>query len=214
MTARAPVPAMHKTSAGDPASFRERLRDGILGIAVRIIAEEGLGALQARRVAVEAGCSVGTIYNIFGDLDGLIIAGNSETLVLMEAELRTAYQETEASPMPDRLTALAIKYMTFAFAHRERWSAIFEHRLPPGKMLPVDYDQRRAELLALLSHAIGGNTMPSELRQRAARSLFASVHGIITLALANKLSPFDPKSVDADIRFIVTAASHGLAQSR
>ena len=199
--------------SADPGSFRARLRADILTIALGIMTREGLGAVQARRVALDAGCSVGTIYNIFGGLDGLIIAVNSETLDLMGGELRAVYEATQELSTPERLTALALAYMNFAFSHHARWSAIFEHRLPPGKSLPEDYDASRAELLALLARAIGSGPAKPDERLRAARSLFAATHGIITLALDNKMSPFDPAVVEADIRFIVTAAARGLDEA-
>ena len=199
---------------GPAPAFRERLRAGMIEIAVRIISQDGLSELQARRVAVEAQCSVGTIYNIFGDLDGLILDANSETLAIMAAELQATYDVTKPLRAPERLTALALAYMHFAFENRLRWSAVFEHRLPSGKDLPVDYDTRRAELLELLAQAIGStNAATPEVRMRAARSLFAATHGIITLALNNKLSQFDPAAVEADIRFIVTAAVRGLKET-
>lgn len=209
MTSKADGPATASKPGAEPA-FRERLRADILAIAINTISHEGLAALQARPIAVEAQCSVGTIYNIFGDLDGLIIAANSDTLALMDAELRRTYEKTQSLPAPARLTELALAYMRFAYANRLRWSAIFEHRLPAGKDLPEDYDTSRAQLLALLAQAIGGGTMKPEVRLRAARALFAATHGIITLALSNKLSPFDPAAVEADIKFIVTAAARGL----
>jgi AcrR family transcriptional regulator len=212
MTSKTSGPAAASKDGPEPA-FRERLRANILAIALRTISQEGLAALQARRIAVEAQCSVGTIYNIFGDLDGLIIAANSDTLALMDAELRHAYEATQGLPAPARLTELALSYMRFAYANRLAWSAIFEHRMPAGKDLPEDYDTSRAQLLALLAQAIGDGTMAPELRLRAARSLFAATHGIIALALNNKLSPFDPTAVEADIRFIVTAAARGLADA-
>lgn len=199
-----------KTS--EAAAFRDRLRAGLQTIALRIIATEGLNELQARRVAVEAQCSVGTIYNIYGDLDGLIIAANADTLALMDAALRRAYEATRTLPIVERLTGLALAYMHFAYSNQKCWSAIFEHRLPAEKKLPEDYDRNRAQLLALLAQAIGDNAMPQDKRMRAARALFAATHGIIALALNNKLSPFDPATVEADIRFIVTAAAKGLAE--
>ena len=51
------------------------LRVEALKIAEEIVVGEGLAALTARRVAGETGCSVGTLYNVFGQLDGLIDEG-------------------------------------------------------------------------------------------------------------------------------------------
>ena len=44
-------------------------RDELLGLALdvaeKVVAQEGIGALTARRISKEIGYSVGTIYNLF-----------------------------------------------------------------------------------------------------------------------------------------------------
>ncbi len=52
------------------------------------------------------------------------------------------------------------------------------------------------------------------MRTRAARALFASVHGIIALALDNRISTFNAANVESEIRFIVAAAARGLAEAQ
>ena len=72
----------------------------------------------------------------------------------------------------------------------------------------------RATLVACstaVRNAAAGSFARSVARVRGARALFGSVHGIITLALANKMSPFDRSTVEAEIRFIVSAAARGLS---
>ena len=59
---------------------REQLRRLALDSARQITAEEGLRGLKARRVAREIGYTIGTIYNVFEDLDDLIVQMNAETL--------------------------------------------------------------------------------------------------------------------------------------
>ena len=73
---------------------KERLRGEILTVAEEIVSQDGLSALQARRVASEAGCSVGSIYNAFGDLDELILAVNEATLDLMSVPLSDTFKAT------------------------------------------------------------------------------------------------------------------------
>ncbi len=57
------------------AALKERLLD----IAERRIAEGGLAALRARDLAAEAECSVGAIYNVYDDLNALVMAVNGRT---------------------------------------------------------------------------------------------------------------------------------------
>ena len=75
-------------------TYRERLRTNTLLVARKIVAAEGLSALQARRVAQEAGCSVGTIYNLYDGLDDLIINVNAATLEDLGANLNAEIQHS------------------------------------------------------------------------------------------------------------------------
>jgi AcrR family transcriptional regulator len=190
--------------------YRERLKTEALAIATRIIAEEGLAALQARRVATEAGCSVGSIYNVFGDLDGLIIAANSATIAMLGNDLAESFKTHAGQPTQARLMDLALAYMRFAIHHLNRWKAVFEHRLMTARDIPESYRADQARLLELIEKIIAAEIPDGALRVHAGRALFASVHGIITLALDAKLQPFNRKSLEQEIRFIVRAAANGL----
>ncbi|MFT6075628.1 MAG: AcrR family transcriptional regulator, partial [Yoonia sp.] len=53
---------------------RTELRNKLIDIAEKTIATEGLSALRARDLAAQAGCAVGAIYNVFGDLAELALA--------------------------------------------------------------------------------------------------------------------------------------------
>jgi AcrR family transcriptional regulator len=193
--------------------FRVRLRQEVIGLAERIVTSEGLPALQARRVAGDAGCSVGTVYNVFGDLDGLIIAVNERTLDLLGEPLTSAFEKNAKHPTAGRLTALALAYMQFAIANQLRWRAVFEHRLPAAREVPEHYRANQARLLSLIEETIAREIPDKDKRSHAARALFAAVHGIIALALDNRMSPFDAGTVEAEIRFIVRAAAAGLADA-
>ena len=48
----------------------------------RQLGEVGLARFSARDVAKRVGYSIGTIYNVFGSYDGLILAINARTLDL------------------------------------------------------------------------------------------------------------------------------------
>lgn len=204
---------MKATSAAEERPYRERLRDDLLGIACRIVAAEGLAALQARRIATEAGCAVGTIYNVFGDLDGLILAANEVTLDLMSVPLTQVFAASEGLPKEQRLLALAEAYLEFARARPLQWRAVFEHRLQLNHELPEAYVEKRARLLSLIEKAIVAEVRDAELRRRAARALFAAVHGIILLAFDNKLQPFNKAETEREIRFIVGAAAAGIGKA-
>jgi AcrR family transcriptional regulator len=197
------------------AERRQRLRDALISAAERTIETHGLTGLKARALANEVGCAVGAIYNVVTDLDDLIIAVNSRTLAALEGDLTAAEQVSdvaqEISPV-DRLVRLGTAYLTFAKAHRERWRALFEHRLPEGKSTPEQYleDQRRLfhhveePLSELQPH------WSSERRALVARSLFSAVHGMVMLGLEEKLQAVPSKFLREQVAFIVSAIGRGM----
>ena len=67
------------------AALRERLIDA----AERTVAANGLAGLRARDLAREAGCAVGTIYNVFEHLDELILCVGWRTLAMLDSAARS-----------------------------------------------------------------------------------------------------------------------------
>jgi AcrR family transcriptional regulator len=193
-----------------PETYRKRLQTLLLQAAEAMIVEEGLAALQARRIAKAAACSVGTLYNIFGDLDGLILAVNERTLRDLERVIAVAAQRSATADLGTRLMALAIAYLDFAVVHARRWRAVFEHRLPDDRDVPPSYRRDRQRLLALIEAQLVSSIPDAGTRTDAAYALFASVHGIVVLSLDAKLDPFDAAQCERRIRFVVTHAVAGL----
>lgn len=204
---------MSEPNPNEP-TYRDRLRAKALAIATAIVEKDGLAALQARRVARDADCSVGTLYNVFGDMDGLVLALNQTTVRRLGDDLISSFETTEGQPVETRLTALALTYMQFAHESLPLWRAVFEHRLPDGADIPADYKADQARLLALIETIVAAGIADEALRRRAARALFAAIHGIVQLALDQKLADFDPEATEAEIRFVVSAVSNGLARAR
>lgn len=191
--------------------YRERLKADTIAIARRILSDEGLSALQARRVASEAGCSVGTIYNLYSNLDDLIVVANAGTLEDLGAALRAELERTVADDFSDRLIGLGLAYLNFAIEHERAWRALFEHHLDADEHVPEWYRERQGDLFAIVEGLLGAVMPDGVQRHQAARALFAAVHGIVTLALDQKLGAFDEAGTKAQIRFIVAAAARGLA---
>ena len=195
------------------STYRDGLKNKTKLIAHAILKSEGIGALQARRVAMDSGCSVGTLYNIFESLDALIIAANAITVAELGDALAAsrAAQPAEAA-LETRLLALAAAYLTFAVDNQHGWRALFEHRLPPDRNVPDWYREAQAPLFDIVASDVAPYVPDPEQRARAARALFGAVHGIVSLALDEKLGAFDRRACEAEVHLIVTAAARGLTQ--
>src|ERR1700747_937347 len=85
----------------------------MLATARVIIATKGLRSLKVRDVAEAADCAIGSVYNEFGDFDGLILTVNRETVQALTVRL-------VAVPKDDpirQLHGLAATYVDFATEH-------------------------------------------------------------------------------------------------
>lgn len=192
------------------ADRHQALRAALVAAAERTIAKAGLPGLRARDLAREAGCAVGAIYGVFPDLDALILAVNARTLEAVDAELRAGHIGEDAAA---QLVALADAYCAYAAQHRERWTAVFAHRMPAGRAVPGWYLDLQARLfrhveapLSRLRPGIG----EADLAQLA-RSVFSAVHGVVSLGLDEKLAPMPEGSLRGQVRTVMSAIARGLA---
>lgn len=113
------------------------------------------------------------------------------------------------------LVDLALAYLDFASAHRAKWRALFEHRLPEGRTVPewLVADQARlfGKVEALLAPLVP--RMPVGERALLARSLFSAVHGLVLLGLEEKLAAMPIAVLIDQVARIVSAMAKGLEHS-
>jgi AcrR family transcriptional regulator len=160
---------------------RSELRELIIAAGHDVMAQRGFSGFSAREVARRVGYSIGTLYNLYGSVDQLLLAINTRTFALwadfVSAKLRLA--------KGDRIAALVAAYFDFAREHTRLWMAIYDHRLPAGTGLPPEDAEirRRLPLIVIRElHALLPERSDYDL-ERLARSLIATVHGHCTFAL-------------------------------
>ena len=148
---------------------------------LRQLAEVGLQRFSAREVAKRVGYSVGSLYNVFGSVDGLILALNARTLTRLAAELRARLAACE----DDRIATLVRAYFEFAADNPKPWIAIFETRMADGGPAPDWYQALVADLMSVVAGevAIALPGLDSAAILSLTRSLVAVVHGHCAFAL-------------------------------
>ncbi|MBB5755022.1 TetR/AcrR family transcriptional regulator [Prosthecomicrobium pneumaticum] len=174
----------------------DELRRLALDAARRLVAEEGLRGLTVRRVAERIGYAPGTLYNLFANLDELVLRLNAETLDRMAEALAAA----AACPPMERAAALVEAYFDRIEAEPFAWGVLFEHRLPAGTALPDWYGARLDRLIGIAVAALEPlmTAWPVLERRRAIVAMWAGLHGISTLAVGSKLAlvgPGDPRAL-------------------
>jgi AcrR family transcriptional regulator len=162
---------------------RAELEALIIEAAHRHMAQAGYALFSARHVAREIGYSVGTIYNVIGSHNRLILTLNGVTLDQWSDVLTTRLERV--APEDDRIAALVEGYFEFAQRNPKLWSALYEHHLPEGEVMPPSYREKLERLLGVITgevqREIGAD--PREQAASLSHSLIASVHGHCAFAL-------------------------------
>ena len=166
----------------------EQLRQLILDAAAAIIEANGLAGLSAREIARRIGYSPGTIYNMFENLDDVVL--NVEGRVLDALDERLAAELAKGGDQTTLVMRLAQAYLSFTSERPKLWNLLFEHYMPGGTDTPPWYQEKLERLMSRVETAVAPIYPPDAVleRQRAARVLWASVHGITSLSTANKLA--------------------------
>jgi AcrR family transcriptional regulator len=186
---------------------REALHGMAIDAARKIVAKDGLRALSTRGIAKLIGYSAGTLYQLFADLDDLIVHLNATTL----DGLFEACRDVDLSASAETaLHELGNRYIRFVGDNPKLWNALFEHRLPDGKEPPEWYDMRVMRLLALPEKALAPLFPPTEHERLLyeAQVLWASLHGIVSLTSAQKLAT--DETPQAMVRSLATNYIAGL----
>jgi len=165
----------------------EELKKLILAASTNLIETAGLTGLSAREIARRIDYSPGTLYNVFENLDDLILTIEGELLDRLAAEL--AEVPTAGDPR-QRVHRLAERYLKFTHQNPRLWNLLFEHHLPEGREVPAWYRQKIEALMGQVEDALAPLMVGADPRtvQRSARALWAGVHGITSLSTADKLS--------------------------
>jgi len=161
---------------------RDELRSLMLEAGHRQLEEVGLARFSAREVAKQVGYSVGTLYNVFGSYDELMLALNERTLRDWTRHLNA---HLELSSGGDRIATLVRGYFDFAQSNPNTWIAIYDYKTSDGRPAPEWYQAAVHDLMQVVAAEIAA-ALPGVARETVealARSLVATVHGHCVFAL-------------------------------
>ena len=190
----------------------EQLRQLILDAAQAIIEVNGLAGLSAREIARRIGYSPGTIYNMFQNLDDVVLHIEARVLDALDERLTAAL--ADGAP-EEKVSRLAEAYLGFTHERPKLWNLLFEHYMPADSQTPAWYQQKLELLMSRVETAMAP-LFPADAemdRHRAARVLWAGVHGITSLATANKLSNVTTEAASLLVRDLIKNYLAGVAQA-
>ena len=165
---------------------REELHRIALDAARTIVAADGLRGLSTRGIAKVMGYSPGTLYQLFDDLDDLIVHLNAETLDGLFEACRDVDLSAKAETA---LEELADRYIRYVEKNPRLWNALFEHQRPSGRDLPPWYYARTGKLIALGAEALLPIVGPKRREEAmlGAMVLWTGLYGVTALATSDKL---------------------------
>ena len=191
---------------------QEEIKEMVLNAAETIVIEEGFAELKVRKVAMEIGYTVGSIYMVFDNMADLIMHVKGRTLDDIADQLKLVINNDHAE---HTIEQLAKTYLTFASQNFNRWSMIFEHRLTEDEAVPDWYQQKVDHIFSLVEmQFIHLETAHSEEQSKqAAYALWSGVHGICTLSLTGKLDLLGINNVENTVVLLVDNFIKGWKQA-
>lgn len=171
-------------SKADVADFRERLCEA----AERLFAERGIEAVTMRQLAAELGVSPMTPYRYFEDKDDILAAVRAQGFSRFADALETA-AKTTSDPV-ERSRVMGEAYLGFALEHPHTYKLMFDLGQPDEQRFP-DLVAANARAREMMRHNVRGmldaGLIEGDL-DMVAHVFWASIHGVVVLGLAGKLS--------------------------
>ncbi|AXT26674.1 TetR/AcrR family transcriptional regulator [Ruegeria sp. AD91A] len=183
---------------------RELLREKLVEAAETRIDQNGLSDLRARDLAKDAGCALGAIYNVFEDLNAIVMAVNGRTFKRLGQAVGTSFDGSE--PPVQRLIVMSTAYLYFADENANLWRALFDLQMSDDGPVPDWYRNALKELFSFIAEPVSElfpelDRVEMDLMTRA---LFSSVHGIVTLGLENRISGVPPEQIERMIAQVLS----------
>jgi AcrR family transcriptional regulator len=168
------------------------VRETLIKTTLKLMEKGGLETVKARKVAELSEVSVGTIYNLFGNFDGLILAASIKVYAQLQAVGLAAAQRIEKDLADKglrsarervlyRLSALADTYVDFVAENANRWNALLAFNRTRGLSGTSDNLQNLTDLMDIIVRMLDEVPVwktPAE-RRIAARALWSAVHGVV-----------------------------------
>ena len=108
---------------------RERIKKALLTTGRKLVAEGGVEALSARKLAAKSNSSVGMIYNVFGTMDDYIAIQNAMTLDELYEQMKKVSMGKNAFNNLNRYADVLAAYI---IANPNLWSLLYNRHLSKG----------------------------------------------------------------------------------
>jgi AcrR family transcriptional regulator len=191
----------------------EELSKMILDAAYDILEEEGYTKLSTRKIATKIGYTVGTLYNVFQNLDDIFIHINGRTLDKLIEHLNIAVAKDSKD---NKIKLLAQAYIDFSKENFNIWSTLFEYRFEEGHQIPKWYNEKVNNLYGVVEKSIRPLLSPKHQAEvkEIITVLWSGIHGICILSIKGKLDRTGVESASVLVDHFLTNYMNGVGLSK
>lgn len=183
-----------------------QLRSAIVDAAAETVRVSGVGALQARKLAASARCSVGTLYNVCGSMDEVLAEVNLRTLARLKDVLSAASTQAQDPTAEGRLCVLGGAYISYAVNNATSWRALVTGSGSARAAGPSEVDVSAGyEGVIAVFRGIAENEPDAEA---LAYAVFSAVHGLSLVAVDPVLGAVQRPDPQAVLRLLVGERPH------
>lgn len=165
-----------------PVVHDEKLREKLLSETAEFVAREGAARLSLRTIASSAGTSTSAVYSLFG--------GKTQLLNAVTVHAFDSLTRAQHAAEPDGLRALGIAYRAWGLANPTLYRLMFGGQIAESiDDCPPDLPP---ESLAPLLRSVGARfdpATPPEMIKGATVTVWAQVHGVVSLELSGATPP-------------------------
>jgi AcrR family transcriptional regulator len=189
----------------------EELKALVLDAAETIVIDEGFSELKVRRIAMEIGYTVGSIYMVFANMADLIMHINARTLDALTAQL----EQIQDHDVEQSIESLAKAYLRYASENYNRWHNVFDYGVSTNTKIPDWYKEKVDIVFAPVKSKFAAlfPDLTEDYRNSAAMALLGGIHGICVLSLTNELSKDSIDGIEKAVLLLVRNFIRGLANS-
>jgi AcrR family transcriptional regulator len=184
----------------------EQIKNMVLDAAEDLVVKGGMPQLRVRNIAVKIGYTVGSIYMVFENMDDLILHVKGRTLDTIAEEM----DQVQCTNPENCLEELARIYVRYASQNLNRWSMVFEHRLPENVEVPDWYQQKVDNVYGKFEthfRAMRPEESPAQHRQ-AALAFLGGIHGISVFMLTTQLGCMGGDDLEESVVLLIKRFIH------
>lgn len=165
----------------------EVMRSRLAEAALEIYLREGLEAVSFRRLAEAAGVSHTLPYRYFSNKEAVLARMRTDAVRRLE-QFVIGREPATLAPMA-RIRAVAMSFVDFVRRHPAEYMLIFSTHQPPPDQYPELLAARRSlfdHAVDVVQQSIDAGEISGSARELA-HALWVSLHGLLTLHVANQL---------------------------